>query len=168
MGINMIKLYFKTLLNYVVFAISFFICFILGYFILYVFSIVLKFDRGNFVFKGILGVVAAIISLLFIYRIHVSDIEKRTKYRNDFINEKFSIKKDIVCIIKSKDFIVENLAFETVLIPVFFYSGISGKTPLLPFVVGTILLVLMSAIIFSIIDVLKWLFIHKSWRKVYE
>ena len=38
---------------------------------------------------------------------------------------------------KSKDYIAELLAFETLVIPIFIYSAISERTTLVPFIVGT-------------------------------
>ncbi|MBQ3052537.1 MAG: hypothetical protein IJD55_02425 [Clostridia bacterium] len=64
-------------------------------------------------------------------------------------------------IIKSRDNIVHTLAVISLLLPFFVSIAIVENTPLLPFVVGTMLLLLICGLLFMIINALMWSIVFK-------
>jgi len=64
-------------------------------------------------------------------------------------------------IIKSRDNIIHILAFISILLPFFVSIAIVENTPLLPLVVGTMLLLLICGLLFMIINALMWSIVFK-------
>lgn len=158
----MIKLYFKKiflalllfLTTFSALFVSFYLCYIITY------SLEIK----DLLSRTISIIATLVFNLIFWYRFRLKNSVNREKYLSVF-DGKFILKKDIILILKSKDYIAEILALLTLDLPLFLYVGIAVKTPFFPLVIGTFLLIIISVVSFSIIDITLWLLVHKRWAK---
>lgn len=159
----MIKLYFKKIFWAILLITMILVIYYVGFNTLY--TIANIFDKESPVWHIILFGIPALGSLFFLYCIRIGNREKRTQYVNDLRDDRFAVLKDVLYIIKSKDYMAEILALHTIALPLFLFAGINEKTPLIPFLLGTIALIAISSIVFSIVDISLWLLVHKSWLK---
>lgn len=157
----MIKLYFKKLLWIIIFLLIYIAVYFIGFNLLY--TIANFFEDRNLIGNIILFGIPFICSIVIIYYLRVSNNKLRTEYLSSLLSDNYSFLKDVIFILKSKSFISEILAFETVLVPLSLSIGISENTPILPLIMGTIILSVGGAILFGIIDLLIWLPVHKTW-----
>lgn len=154
----MFKLYLKKLLWCIIFLMIFVFIYFLSFNLLYTVSNFFK-DK-NILQQIILFGIPFICSLIFLCYLRINNKKFKTEYLS---TDEHSFLKDIYFILKSKNFICEILAFNTFLIPLFVFIGISENFPLIPFIVGTILLILLSNLPFVIVDLLIWFLICKKW-----
>lgn len=158
----MIKLYFKKLFlalllfltTFSALFVSFYLCYIITY------SLEIK----DLLSRTISIITTSVFNLIFWYRFRLKNSVNREKYLS-VLDGEFVVKKDIILILKSKDYIAEILALLTLDLPLSLYAGIAEKTPFFPLVIGTLLLIIISVISFSIIDIPLWLLVHKKWAK---
>ena len=153
----MIKLYLNKLISMICLILVFFAIYLVGFSLSTVLTNLIVVCRIAFI------CIAAISSLIIAYNLRIKNATVKTKYitvHND------SFLKDIIYAFKSKDYIAEILAFETFVIPIFIYAAISEHTPFVPFVIGTIALIVISVFVFSLVDILLWFIVYKKWRKI--
>ena len=155
-----IKLYFKkiflALLLFLTTLSALFVCFYVCYIITH------SLEIGGLLTRTISIIATSVFNLIFWYRFRLKNSVNREKYLSVF-DGKFILKKDIILILKSKDYITEILALLTLDLPLSLYAGIAVKTPFFPLVIGTLLLIIISVVSFSIIDITLWLLVHKRW-----
>ena len=157
----MIKLYFKKLLWIIIFLLIYIAVYFISFNLLYTVANFFK-DR-NIIGKIILFGIPFICSMGIIYCLRVNNNKLRTEYLSSLLSDNYSFSKDVIFILKSKSFISEILAFETVSVPLSLSVGISEKIPILPLIIGTILLSVGGAILFGIVDLVIWLSVLKVW-----
>ena len=155
-----IKLYFKKIFSALLLFlttlsalfVSFYVCYIITH----------SLEIGGLLTRTISIIATSVFNLILLYRFRLKNSVNREKYLSVF-DGKFIFKKDIVLTLKSKDYIAETLALLTLDLPLFLYAGIAIKTPFFPLVIGTLLLIIISVVSFSIIDITLWLLVHKRW-----
>ncbi len=152
----MIKLYFKKLLFTMGFLINYFLSvFIIGY----AWHLIFRDMFSELVNTFIIAILALALDfgIICIMRYknlyHKTDVIKILSFWRNFIN-----------IFKSRDNIVHTLAFISILLPFCVFITVVEKTPLLPLVVGTIILLFACGLIFLIVNALIWSIVHQ-WRK---
>ena len=162
------KLYFKKITEFFFFAISVIIIYFLSLFVFRLIadniSLKLNISFWNIVilsFSLLCGFVSK-------YFKRVNDINVKVKYKNKLEAKKLSFLKDTCYIFKTKEFLAELLAAETIIVPLFLIIGIREKTPLLSLILGTAALAIISAALFSLADVAIWLLVHKKWKKIFS
>lgn len=155
----MIKLYFSKLVTLICLILVCFAIYLVGFSI---FSVLTNFIL---ICRIVFLCIATMCCLIIVYKHRVKNATAKIKYitvHND------SFLKDIIYVFKSKDYIAEILAFETLVIPIFIYAAISEHTPFVPFVIGTIALIVISVFVFSLVDISLWLIVYSKWRKNYK
>lgn len=154
-GDCMIKLYFNKLLTMICFAIVFLAIYLIG------FSLASVLTNLVVICRMIFLCIATISCLIIAYKLRVKNITAKTKY----ITTDNTFLKDIIYTLKSREYIAELLSLETICIPIFIYAAISENTPFMPFVIGTLALILISICAFSLIDITLWLLVYRRWKK---
>ena len=149
----MIKLYFKKIL--------FTLGFITNYFLLVA---ILAFT-SHLIFRDAFSelvntIIHAILALVLNFVIVCVIRYKSLHYNTDRLNN-FSF----FSIIKSRDNIVHTLAFISILLPFFVSIAIVENTPLLPLVIGTIILLFACGLIFITVNTLMWSIICKIFKR---
>ena len=154
----MIKLYFKKIL----FTLGFIATYLLLVFILaFVWNLILRNTFSELVNTLIHAILALILNLVIVCVMRYKNLHNKT----DLLNS-----HSFFSIIKSIDNIVHTLSFISLLLPFFVSIAIVKNTPLLPLVVGTILLLVACGLIFLSINALMWnivykLFMNKNIKK---
>ena len=163
-----IKLYFKKITEFFFFAVT-------VLFIYFLSSFVFNLIADNISLKiniSFWNIVILCFSLLcgFVskYFKRVDDINVKVKYKNKLEVKELSFLKDTCYIFKTKEFLAELLAAETIIVSLFLFIGIREKTPLLSLILGTAALAILSAAIFSLADIAIWLLVHKKWKKIFS
>lgn len=151
----MIKLYFNKLLTMICFIVVFLAIYLIG------FSISSVLTNLVVVCRIVFLCIATMICLIIAYKLRVKNIAAKTKY----ITTNNTFLKDIIYTLKSREYIAELISLETICIPIFVYGAISENTPFVPFIVGTLALILVSILAFSLVDILLWLLVYRRWKK---
>lgn len=152
----MIKLFFNKLIKWICLILIFLAIYLVGFSILSVITNLLVISRIIFI------CIATICCLIIIYHLRSKNIPLQREYLE---TQNTSFLTNVVYILKSKHYIAELLALETLYIPICIYAAVSTNTPILPFVFGTLLLIIISTILFSLVDIVIWLIVYKSWER---
>ncbi len=145
----MIKLYFKKILVTLGFIANYFL---LVFILAFVWNLVLRNTFSELVNTLILAILALVLNFVFVCIMRYKSLLHKTVALNN--HSFFSI-------IKSRDNIIHILAFISILLPFFVSIAIVENTPLLPLVVGTMLLLLICGLLFMIINALMWSIVFK-------
>ncbi len=145
----MIKLYFKKILFTLGFIGNYFL---LLFIIAFIWNLVLRNTFSESVNTLILAILALISNFVFVCIMRYKKLYHKTDVLN---NHSFFIT------IKSRDNIVHTLAFVSILLPFFVSIAIVENTPLLPLVVGTIILLFVCGLIFWVLNALMWSIVYK-------
>ena len=145
----MIKLYFKKILVTLGFIANYFL---LVFILAFVWNLVLRNTFSELVNTLILAILALVLNFVFVCIMRYKSLHHKTDALNN--HSFFSI-------IKSRDNIIHMLAFISILLPFFVSIAIVENTPLLPLVVGTMLLLLICGLLFMIINALMWSIVFK-------
>ena len=90
---------------------------------------------------------------------------KRTNKQKKAKTPKYSIDSDFAAVIKTKENILHAAAFLTIVVIVSIALAISASIPVLAIVIGAIVLVIISAVAFFMINTLLWCLVHSLWEK---
>lgn len=144
----MIKLYIKETLELLaILLISLLLIFAVFYlFYLFVFSH--NYLALNSIPIHIKFLILLIVNIVLLYFFNKPTVLEKSK--------KLSYRKWVCYKIFSKENLAKIFSIITVLTPLFIYAGISEKTPLWIFILGTLLLWVASVIIYEIILMLIW------------
>ncbi len=159
----MIKQYFKKVLWAVAFGVMFVVCFFLDFIVLY--TIKNLFISVMALWYVILFGILLVEGVLFGYLIRVDNKEKYKQYIQNKTVNGFSFIRDIRYILKSKDYVLEVLVWVTLAFPLLITIGVLNKTPILPLIIGSMILTLIAIFIFSVVDIFIWLLVHRNWAK---
>ncbi len=145
----MIKLYFKKILVTLGFIANYFL---LVFILAFVWNLVLRNTFSELVNTLILAILALVLNVVIVFIMRYKSLQHKTDTLNNvsFLN-----------IIKSSYNIVHTLAFISILFPFFVSIAIVENTPLLPLVVGTIILLFACGLIFLTVNALVWSIVHK-------
>lgn len=161
-----IKLYFNKIFLALILFLTTFASLFVSFYACYIACSVLtqSLEIRGLLARTISIIATSVFNLIFWYRLRLKNKVNRKKYLS-VSDSKFVFRKDIVLILKSKDYIAEIFTLVTFILPLFLYAGISEKTPFFPLVIGTLLLIIISVVLFSIVDITLWLLVHKKWAK---
>ena len=144
----MIKLYFKKILVTLGFIANYFL---LVFILAFVWNLFLRNTFTELV-NTLIPILALVLNFVFVCIMRYKSLHHKTDALNN--HSFFSI-------IKSRDNIIHILAFISILLPFFVSIAIVENTPLLPLVVGTMLLLLICGLLFMIINALMWSIVFK-------
>ena len=83
-----------------------------------------------------------------------------------FSTDTFSFGNRFINVLKSKDNITHLIAFLSILTPVFVTVAVMEKTPFIPLVVGTLILLLCCGVLFLTVNTLLWCILYEFiWRR---
>ena len=142
----MIKSYFKKLLSIILFIILF-IPFTYIYILV---SMLIGTSQFNPDYP------LSSIFIFSIYSIATLALLIIIKVTNKAINFDINYKNFILEKLKSKDNLSRILAWLTVIIPSILFIAISNKAPLLPAILGTLIILIVSIVIVEIINFIIW------------
>lgn len=145
----MLKLYFKKLFFTIIFIINFFV---LAGALAFVWHLIFRYRFPEPARTIIIVILAIILDFGIVCRMRYKKC-KKSYVETNFIN-----------IIKSKDGMVHLLAFISIFLPFFVSIAVIEKTPVLPLIVGTIILLVFCGLIFFIVNSLLWFAVHKFIR----
>ena len=145
----MIKLYFKKILVTLGFIVNYFL---LVFILAFVWNLFLRNTFTELVNTLIHAILALVLNFVFVCIMRYKSLH----YETDTLNN-----LTFFSIIKSRDNIVHALAVISLLLPFFVSIAIVENTPLLPLVVGTMLLLLICGLLFMIINALMWSIVFK-------
>ncbi len=145
----MIKLYFKKILVTLGFIANYFL---LVFILTFVWNLVLRNTFSELVNILILAILTLVLNFVFVCIMRYKSLHHKTDALNN--HSFFSI-------IKSRDNIVHTLAFISILLPFFVSIAIVENTPLLPLVVGIMLLLFACGLIFLAVNALMWSIVYK-------
>lgn len=145
----MIKLYFKKILSTLGFIANYF----LSVFILaFVWHLVFRNTFSELASTLIHAILALVLNVVIVCIMRYKSLH----YETDTLNN-----LSFFSIIKLRDNIVHTLAFISLLLPFFVSIAIAENTTLLPFVVGTMLLLFLCGLIFLTANALMWSIVYK-------
>lgn len=145
----MLKLYFKKLFFTVIFIIDFFV---LAGVLAFVWHLIFRYRFPEPARTIIIVILAIILDFGIVCRMRYKKC-KRSYVETNFIN-----------IIKSRGSIIHLLAFISIVLPFFVSIAVIEKTPVLPLIVGTVILLVFWGLIFFIVNSLLWFAVHKFIR----
>ena len=158
-GEIMTKLYFKKILVTFGFIANYFL---LVFIIAFVWNLVLRNTFSELVSTLIHAILALVLNFVIVCIMRYKSLYNKMDALNNqsFFN-----------ILKSRDNIIHTLAFISMLLPFLVSIAIVENTPLLPLVVGTILLLFANSLIFLLVNALIWsiaykLFMYKNTSKI--
>lgn len=157
----MFAVYFKKILFTAVWTIVFGVFFGIEYLVVTKFFFSLE---GKLLLQYALILLALMLTLLIVLIARVKNFNKKDEYLSE-MKDKYSLKKDLLYILKSKEFISEILATLTVCIPLFLWTGFKSGTSFLPFVFATFVLSVVSLLLMIIFDIPIWIIVHNRWIK---
>lgn len=158
----MLKLYFKKLFFTILFFLGFFL---LGFPIIYTWYWLLPYKPLEIV-RTIAVPILALVSDFAIVCAMRSHNLSHTNYMEAFEADTFSFWKNFISILKSRDNIVHLLAFLSILLPFFVSIAVMEKTPFIPLVVGTLILLLCCGVLFLTVNTLLWCILYEFvWRR---
>ena len=135
----MIKLYFKKILV----TLGFIANYVLLVFILaFVLHLVFRYMFSEIVRTFIIAIVALILNFVIVCKKRCRNLYHETEMIQ------ISFWKNFIRIFKSKDSILHAFAFLTIALPFLVSIGVAVKTPVLPLVVGTIILFFVCGNVF--------------------
>ena len=145
----MIKLYFKKILATLGFIANYFL---LVFILAFVWNLVLRNTFSELASTLILAILALVLNVVIVCIMRYKSLYHKTYTLNN---------RSYFSIIKSSDNIVHTLAFISILLPFFVSIAIVVNTPLLPLVVGTILLLFACGLIFFAVNALMLNIVYK-------
>jgi hypothetical protein len=114
---------------------------------------------------GILIGVPVGIAFVTVHRFRVEKGEIRRAYLSIAGTEKIGIKSEWRYMIRFPEFIAENIAFATVILPFLTAIGIANPGPWWANILAGVVILCIGVGAFFIIDFLLWMLVHVSWRK---
>lgn len=161
---NMRKMYFKKLFTIAVMSLVFFGIYLVSSFLLGIF---INFIKSMLVKSLIFLSVPAAFVLFISYRRRVDDAEMRRAYLKDKEGKKVNFKTRLTHVLKSVNFRAEISAFATVLLLILSIAFITGGAKgyfwinVLSFAISFVL----YGGIFIISDLICWMKVYKKWMK---
>ena len=157
----MLKLYFKKLC----FTLLFFVNFLwLVYILMYAWYWLLPYKP----LENFRDVSVAVLALISDFAIVCAMRSRRLSHKNfmqAFSADTDTFGKRFINILKSKDNITHLIAFLSILTPFFVTVAVMEKTPFIPLVVGTLILLLCCGVLFLTVNTLLWCILYEFvWR----
>lgn len=116
----------------------------------------------------IIVIITLLIELLAVYVIRIDSRDSQEEYKRIYKNGSVPFSYDFWNTFTSRDNIIHTIAFNTLLLPFILMIGIGNKFPVISVVLGTVILLLISAVLFSTISTLVWCIVHKQWLSTKE
>ncbi|MBQ0083564.1 MAG: hypothetical protein KBS52_02210 [Clostridiales bacterium] len=163
-------MYFKKLFMMLLFTVlSVFVAFLITAVVFGVSGQTAEPEKAGLIFSVTVAV-ALTLAMFVIGKARVNMREKRTAYMNSLQEKSFT--KNVFYVIKSKDYIAEISAAETitVLLALVFCIVATLKNFvffafLITFIVFALIGIILIGIVFSAFDIALWLLVYKNWRK---
>ena len=159
----MIKLYFKKLLSAVLFIIRFIVLILLERFGLYLLF-------TGWVEKDICTIIIIVSAICLLIRSvyfkRLSNLETRRVFKREMKTSTFSFASDFKRTVTSTDCLMQTLAVMTI---VFLFDtpiAISTEPPWYVFIIGNVLLLAVTGVLFSTLDALLWYAVHRRWMSI--
>ncbi len=165
----MVKLYLKKLLSSFLFVVIFFL------FLLVVSFAWMHADSAIKSFLGItipdavsyciILILTLVLDLVGVYFLRIDSLRYKEIFKKAHEKETHSFSKDFVGTLKSADNIVHTIAFLSLNLPFNLLITISANTPILPLIAGTLALLVVNGLLFSIINTFVWCLVHRNWLR---
>ena len=114
---------------------------------------------------GILVGVPVGIAFVTVHRFRVEKNEIRRAYLSNVGIGKMGIKSELRYMLRFPEFIAENIAFATVILPFLIAIGVANPGPWWANILAGVVILCIGVGAFFIIDFLLWMLVHVSWRK---
>ena len=158
---SVLKLYFKKLFFTILFIVNFFL---LAYAIILAWYWLLPYKPLE-IFRTISVTVLALVSDFAIVCAMRSRRLSHKNFMQAFSADTDTFGKRFINILKSKDNITHLIAFLSILTPFFVTVAVMEKTPFVPLVVGTLILLLCCGVLFLTVNTLLWCILYEFvWR----
>lgn len=156
----MLKQCFKKM-----FLIVFYIGLFLAFAFVSAFLLTMLFNR--LFTKSVIETISLTITFLLwfflIFSLRLKNKKKELQFIDDVNKNKFSFFKDVKMTIISFDNLEYIISLTVLSAPFLIFIAMDGKTPIIPMIIGTLLLLIIIDSSFSIINGLTWYIIHKIW-----
>lgn len=156
-----VRLYFKKLLTMLLLAGLCFAISVLGSVILIT---VANFFQNVLIRSLILIGIPAIIILCIVYHYRRENDELKRAYQEYCDHDRITLIKELLFMIKCPDFLMELLAFTTIMVPLVLTLCIASDVPWwVEILAGGIILCIAEAV-FLVIDLALWLMVYHWWK----
>ncbi len=158
------KLYFKKLWSIIVYALTCFAIYFIGFSII---SLIANFFKNPIVRLIILLGIPLTIILIRIYNKRLENSEMRREYLASVNQEHSALKDEWQYMIKFPHFLAEVFAFSTLTFLFTFVTIIGIAVPFAVRIFSMLIVFIISAGLYFVIDFGLWMLVHRTWKKEY-
>lgn len=154
----MLKLFFKKLILTIIFIISFFLLVgIIAFLMHLIFGDILKPPVSTI----IISILAFDFEILIVSSMRYEYLLRKTDISKSINEKRISFGRLFLKILKNKVNIVHTIAFVIIVLAFCLTIAVREGTPWLPLVVGTLMLLIITGLLFLIINTVCWCIVHR-------
>ena len=95
--------------------------------------------------------------IIFVLALKMDNRAFLGRYSEHLLTNQKSFKNDWLYIVKSKEHLASLIVFNCIFVPMEISVALSSKTPVIPLIIGTLLLIVVQTTVFSALDCLLWM-----------
>lgn len=150
----------KLMLKRFLIAVGIFVfCVVLMYICAYLYTVVTaSFPVMIPVMKALTYILCVVGALSFVLFLKVDNKHFLGRYSEHLLTTEKTLKNDWLYIVKSNEHLASLIVFNCIFVPMEISVALSSKTPVIPLIIGTLLLIVVQTTVFSALDCLLWMF----------